>query len=104
MKSDAEKNSNNSRYDKNLLTGCVNFFDSYFENISIKSSNMLCEDSINIKNSNGNISKIEIRDSSFDGIDLDFSKITIESLFVNNAQNDCIDFSFGEYKIEYAVK
>ena len=102
IKSGAGKNTNNSRYDKNLLTGCANFFDSYFENISIKSSNMLCEDSINIKNSKGNIRKIEIRDSSFDGIDLDFSKITIDNLFVNNAQNDCIDFSFGEYKIEYA--
>lgn len=87
------------RYDKNLLTGCVNFFDTNFKNIILKSSDMICEDSINIKNSSGIINKIQIDNSYFDALDLDFSKIKINDLKVNNAKNDCIDFSFGEYEI-----
>ncbi len=87
------------RYDKNLLTGCVNFFDTNFKNIILKSSDMICEDSINIKNSSGIINKIQIDNSYFDALDLDFSKIKINDLKVHNAKNDCIDFSFGEYEI-----
>ncbi len=90
------------RYDKNLLTGCVNFFDTNFKNVMLKSSDMICEDSINIKNSSGLINKIHIENSYFDALDLDFSKIKIKDLKVNNAKNDCIDFSFGEYEIIYA--
>ncbi len=90
------------RYDKNLLTGCVNFFDTKFKNVILKSSDMICEDSINIKNSSGIINKIQIDNSFFDALDLDFSKIKINDLKVNNAKNDCIDFSFGEYEIIYA--
>ena len=90
------------RYDKNLLTGCVNFFDTNFKNIILKSSDMICEDSINIKNSSGIINKIQIDNSYFDALDLDFSKIKINDLKVNNAKNDCIDFSFGEYEIIHA--
>jgi len=91
-----------ARYDKNLLTGCANFFDSNFINVSLKSSGMNCEDSINIKNSYGNIDKIEINNSLFDALDLDFSNISIKNLLVNNAKNDCIDFSFGDYKVHQA--
>ena len=87
------------RYDKNLLTGCVNFFDSYFEKISIRSSDMICEDSVNIKNSFGDIKNIKINDSLFDALDLDFSKLVIKNVNINNAKNDCLDFSFGEYQI-----
>lgn len=93
------KKFDNVRYDKNLLTGCVNFFDTYFDKVSLISSNMFCEDSINIKNSEGNFNKIDISNSLFDALDLDFSKITIKNLKVDNAKNDCADFSFGEYEI-----
>ena len=96
------KNLENSRYDKNLLTGCVNFFDTDFDKVSLKSSNMICEDSINIKNSKGNLNEIDINNSFFDALDLDFSNIIVKSLKVNNAKNDCADFSFGEYKIDQA--
>ena len=60
---------------------------------------MICEDSINIKNSLGNLDNIQINNSSYDALDIDFSKIFIQSLNVDNAQNDCLDFSFGEYEI-----
>ncbi len=93
----------NSRYDKNLLTGCVNFFDSSFDKVSLSSSNMICEDSINIKNSSGNLNEIDINNSFFDALDLDFSNIFVKNLKVNNAKNDCADFSFGKYKVEQAI-
>ncbi len=96
------KNLENSRYDKNLLTGCVNFFDSDFNKVSLSSSNMICEDSINIKNSSGNLKEIDINNSFYDALDLDFSNIFVKNLKVNNAKNDCADFSFGKYKIEQA--
>ena len=60
---------------------------------------MICEDSVNIKNSNGTINKIDIQNSSCDALDLDFSKIKINDLIVDNAKNDCADFSFGNYEI-----
>ena len=91
-----------SRYDKNLLTGCINFYDSSFENISIYSSDMKCEDSVNIKNSEGFINNINIENSLFDGLDLDFSKLNMKNVIINNSKNDCLDFSFGEYKISNA--
>ena len=96
------KSLENSRYDKNLLTGCVNFFDTDFDKVSLSSSNMICEDSINIKNSSGNLNEIDINNSFFDALDLDFSNIFVKNLKVNNAKNDCADFSFGKYKIEQA--
>ncbi len=94
-----KKELNEVRYDKNLLTGCVNFFDTDFKNVSLKSLNMTCEDSINIKNSKGTISQIFIDHSNFDALDLDFSKVKINKLLINNANNDCADFSFGVYEI-----
>ena len=63
---------------------------------------MTCEDSINIKNSKGNLNQIDISNSFFDALDLDFSNIVVKNLNVNNAKNDCADFSFGGYKIDQA--
>ena len=54
---------------------------------------MNCEDSVNIKNSFGNIERVEISNSQYDALDLDFSQISINELFVDNAKNDCLDFS-----------
>ena len=100
---DSKGNSTNIRYDKNLLTGCVNFFESKFYNVNIVGKNMNCEDSINIKNSNGQINNISIENSLYDAVDLDFSDLEIKSLNINNAKNDCVDFSFGNYDISKAV-
>ena len=93
---------NEVRYDKNLLTGCVNFFDSNFKNVSIKSLDMTCEDSVNIKNSQGDLENIEINNSQYDGLDIDFSKLNIKNIIINNAKNDCLDVSFGDYNIKQA--
>ena len=60
---------------------------------------MFCEDSVNIKNSLGFIKKIHV-ENSFDALDLDFSKLNIENIIINGANNDCVDVSFGNYLIK----
>ena len=85
---DSKGNSTNIRYDKNLLTGCVNFFESKFYNVNIVGKNMNCEDSINIKNSNGQLNNISI-DKYFiyyskDNAKLDFIKWYCPVFYQNN--------------------
>ena len=58
-----------------------------------------CEDSVNIINSNGSIKSVYIKNAFSDGLDLDFSALSIDSLFVINAGNDCFDVSGGQYNI-----
>ncbi len=87
------------RLNSNGLTGCLNFLNSFFENTSIKFYNGRCEDSVNIIKSNGSIKSINIYNSFSDGLDIDFSNITIDELFVKKSGNDCLDVSGGNYKI-----
>ena len=39
----------------------------------------------------------------YDGLDIDFSSLSINKIFIENSDNDCIDLSFGEYKIKKAT-
>ena len=87
------------RHDKNLLTGCVTFLDVNFQDASISSDKLRCEDSVNILNSKGRIDEIEISNSLYDGLDIDFSEISINQMNITNSGNDCADFSFGKYTI-----
>ena len=34
-----------------------------------------------------------------DGLDIDFSQITIDKAVIVNSKNDCADFSMGKYDI-----
>ena len=63
------KMKNSETVDQNL----VSLIAKIGEKISIRSSDMICEDSVNIKNSFGDIKNIKINDSLFDALDLDFS-------------------------------
>ncbi len=81
------------------LTGCLSFINIKFENVKIKGSKGACEDTINLINSIGEIKEIEITEAFSDALDLDFSKIHINNIFINNSKNDCADFSFGNYTI-----
>jgi len=81
------------------LTGCLTFFNNIVENLSLKVTNSKCEDAINFIKVKGSIKFINIENSILAGLDIDFSNIYIENLEVNNAKNDCVDFSFGEYEI-----
>ena len=45
---------------------------------------------------------LNVINSNSDGLDMDFSSITIDQLFIDNSLNDCADFSFGNYFINNA--
>ena len=87
------------------LTGCISFYNSIFDKSKIIATHQSksCEDTINIINSTGNISEIKIISSLSDGLDVDFSNLAIDSLIVDDAGNDCADFSGGTYSIGNAV-
>jgi hypothetical protein len=90
---------NNNEYLKSKLTGCVTFIDIKVKNLIIESNYSLCEDSFNFIRSYGNVLKADIKNSFSDGLDLDFSNMIIENLYINDSKNDCIDFSYGTYEI-----
>ena len=100
-KNEIKNKKTSSRIDKNGFTGCLSIFDSKFRStkLEVKSLASSCEDSINIVKSTGNLSEIVIHDAESDALDVDFSELTIESLHVKNAGNDCADFSSGKYKL-----
>ncbi len=89
------------RFNKKGLTGCLNFIEiNFIQNVNIHHENSNCEDSINIRNSKGNIKNLSIKNSFADALDIDFSDIIIENVIIDKADNDCVDFSFGKYKIK----
>ena len=101
VESDSFYSQNNLiRYNKNLLTGCVTFYNVIFEDVNIKTSKQSCEDSLNIMNSTGQLNEINIRDSLFDGFDIDFSNLTINHIDILNSGNDCLDISNSSTSIE----
>ena len=81
------------------LSGCISFFKTNFDNTVINAKNLYhkCEDTVNIINSLGHISKLIINGSYSDALDIDFSDISIDLLKIKNAKNDCADFSKGSY-------
>ena len=99
-KLDSENNFDQARYDKTFYTGCLNIYDSYLKNVSIKVTNSPCEDSVNVVRSKGFINSLEINGSKFDSIDADFSKILFVNTLILNSGNDCVDLSKGEYTFE----
>jgi len=93
-------NSNEQRFNKRGLTGCLNIYDSNLKDIAIKVNDGRCEDSLNIIDSKGYISSINVDNGYQDAIDLDFSDIKIKNIKVENAGNDCLDVSGGNYYIQ----
>jgi len=91
-----------SRLDINGFTGCVSFFDLKLVNISIESSNAQCEDAINFVRSRGSVKNLLVKDSKYDSVDADFSSIEFNLIDIKNSNNDCIDFSFGNYFLKEA--
>lgn len=88
------------RYDSDLLTGCINIYNSTLDIKIIEITNPKCEDGINIVQSTGKVSFINIQNSLNDSIDLDFSDLEIIDINIQNSKNDCIDVSSGKYKID----
>jgi len=91
-----------SRHDQNLITGCLTFRDVKFNNLKIYAKNSHCEDSVNFINSDGMIDNIIVQNASSDGVDADFSNIEFKNISIENTGNDCLDFSYGKYKITLA--
>ena len=90
---------NDQRFNKFGITGCLNFYDVNFDDISLTYKNGYCEDAVNIISSKGNIKKIIIENSISDGLDVDFSNVLFDNIEIYNSLNDCADFSFGNYYI-----
>jgi len=88
------------RFNQHGLTGCLNFFNTNFDNVSIDAKYGVCEDTINIVSSKGNLSSIHIYNSSADALDLDFSDLFIRDIKVINSRNDCLDMSYGSYILD----
>ena len=91
------------RLDINSLTGCLTFYDTYVENISINIEDMFCEDALNFVRVKGFIDTINIENSLSDAIDIDFSDVEIDSIKINNAKNDCVDFSKSHLTINEII-
>lgn len=91
------------RFNEFGMTGCLNFYKTDFNNNNIEVIDGMCEDSLNIVNSSGEISSILIERSFADALDIDFSYVNISELKVNNAGNDCFDVSGGKYNITSAL-
>jgi hypothetical protein len=89
------------RFNEFGLTGCLNLYKSNVTDVLIKINKGMCEDSLNIISSSGNLSSIEINDSFADALDFDTSLINIDSILIKNASNDCIDLSSGIYNFNY---
>ena len=81
------------------LTGCITFIDIQIDDIFIKTSDGICEDTVNFIRASGKVKKFESKNSASDSLDNDFSKIIFEEILIDNSGNDCLDFSFGEYVV-----
>ena len=79
------------------ITGCLSFYEVFFDNVTISSKNSLCEDSVNIIRSSGVVKDVLITNSASDSLDVDFSEIIFKNVKILNSKNDCIDFSYGRY-------
>ena len=87
------------RQDENLLTGCLTIYKLHLDNLRIFSENSNCEDSVNLINVSGNLNNLEIKNSTNDGLDIDFSNLQIENLQISDSGNDCLDVSYSNLLI-----
>ena len=87
----------NSRFSKYGLTGCITFNDMEIKNLKLIINNTNCEDAAHFVRSKGVIDYLEIYNSNEDALDVDFSKLRFNKIKIDNAFNDCLDFSSGEY-------
>ena len=92
-----------TRYDHQLLTSCVTVLDMHIENASFDIHGGGCEDAINFIRVTGTIKDLNVKDSPYDAVDMDFSEISINNISVENAGNDCLDLSAGYYNLNHGT-
>jgi hypothetical protein len=88
------------RKSKNGYTGCITFNDLELLNIELFVENTQCEDAVHFVRVKGSIKNITVKNSRSDAIDADFSNLRFKNVVVEDALNDCLDFSAGSYDIE----
>ena len=86
-------NSDNILFDKYILYGAINIYNSKIKMQNFQLNNIFSEDAINIVNSNFIINSGVIKNISSDGIDVDNGEGDISGLEITNIKNDAIDFS-----------
>jgi len=85
------------RFNEFGLTGCLNIYKSYLNNIDINLVDSNCEDGVNIIHSIGNVKNVNISNAQSDALDIDFSELSVNRILIENAKNDCVDLSLGNY-------
>ena len=86
---------------KHNVKGAVTFYNSDVKIFnSVFSGNIYGDDYINIINSKFSLKNIEIYDSIFDSIDIDFSDGNINGVKIINPGNDALDFSTSKVTVE----
>ena len=86
---------------KHNVKGAITFYNSDVKiTNSIFSNNISGDDYINIINSKFSIENIEIHNSIFDSIDIDFSDGNIRGVKIINPGNDALDFSTSKVSVE----
>jgi len=79
-----------------LLTSPITFYNSNLEIIDSNIINIKAEDSMNIVASTGKIDNLFITKNQLsDCLDIDFSEIKIQNIFVSECGNDGLDFSYS---------
>lgn len=91
---------NQDRQDKDSLTGCLTIYGVQLKNVEIRTYNNFCEDSVNLLNVSGHINQINVENSQFDAVDIDFSNIEIDDINILNSNNDCLDISYSNVFIQ----
>jgi hypothetical protein len=98
------KNENLSqRLNNHGMTGCLNFYKVKFDDTIISGKKGLCEDTVNIVNSSGNLKEILVEKAASDALDIDFSDISLDYVNISKAGNDCVDLSSGKYFIKNLI-
>lgn len=85
------------------LTGCLTILESNLYSVELNAKDFACEDTINFIRSKGNLVSANIVNAAADSLDADFSNLNFENINIDNSKNDCLDFSFGKYQINYAT-
>lgn len=80
-------------------TGCLLFHDIKLRNVNVSIDNAPCEDAINLVRVDGQHLYFDVAQAASDAIDADFSDLRDLTAVVNQAGNDCVDFSFGSYSL-----
>ena len=74
---------NDQRFNELGLTGCLNFYESKFQNTKIGVVRGVCEDSVNIVSSKGLIDSISIESAFADALDtVSYTHLTLPTILL----------------------